>query len=134
MKNIWITGLLIFIVLISGCTSGTNTPPPSQTQVQQTTSPPQTSTPQKQTNSQAPLKATVQNIDFSFYPSELIIARGGTVTWAQKDYEQHTVTGEKFDLGPVSQGRTFSYTFDEAGTFEYRCKNHPTMKGKIIVI
>jgi plastocyanin len=38
-----------------------------------------------------------------------------------------------FDSGPISNGATFSYTFNEAGTFNYHCNVHPSMLGKVTV-
>ena len=130
MKKTWIIGLLVLFVLISGCTSGTTTTPPAQTSTpaQQTVA-----TPPKQTTPAAPMTATVQNIDFSFYPAEVIIARGGTVTWQQKDYDAHTVTGNGFDSGRMGQGKTFNHTFNEPGTYEYWSTLDSGMKGKVIV-
>ncbi len=124
MTRIWIPVLLIFAVLFSGCTSSTT---------QDTVKPVHTAPQPTQTAVSLPVTATVENVDFSFYPSEVTIARGGTVTWKQKDYDEHTVTGDGFDSGRLSQGKTFSYTFNEVGTYEYRCMLHPTMKGKVIV-
>ncbi len=77
--------------------------------------------------------ATIEITDFSFYPSEVVIARGGTVTWKQRDYVAHTVTSAEFNSGELSQGQTFSHTFNEVGTYEYRCMQHPSMSGKVIV-
>ncbi|MGH2617156.1 MAG: cupredoxin domain-containing protein [Thermomicrobiales bacterium] len=33
----------------------------------------------------------------------------------------------------LDPGASFSYTFDEAGTFEYSCLIHPEMHGSIVV-
>lgn len=124
MNYKWITGLIILVALISGCTSKS----PNETQQPVITAPPPV-----QTTVSLPMSATVENVDFSFYPPEIVIARGGTVTWKQKDFDKHTVTGSGFDSGELSQGQTFSHTFTEVGTYEYRCNLHPVMKGKVIV-
>ncbi len=125
MNYKWITGLIILVALISGCTSKS---PSTETQQPVITAPPPV-----QTTVSLPMTATVENVDFSFYPPEIVIARGGTVTWKQKDFDKHTVTGSGFDSGELSQGDKFSHTFTEVGTYEYRCNLHPAMKGKVIV-
>jgi len=33
----------------------------------------------------------------------------------------------------LSQGQTFAQKFTTAGTYDYNCSIHPSMKGKIIV-
>ncbi len=120
MKKMWIIGFLVFVVLVSGCTSG-----PAEPQ--------QKATPPKQTTPQPPATAEVRIESFMFYPPEVIIARGGTVTWSQKDSDPHTVTGGDFNSPKLSQGQTFSHTFNEAGTYDYWCTIHASMRGKIIV-
>lgn len=75
----------------------------------------------------------VENIEFTYRPAEVVIARGGTVTWKQRDSDRHTVTGAGFESGELSQGQTFSHMFSEPGIYEYRCKLHAVMRGKIIV-
>ncbi len=74
--------------------------------------------------------------DFAYDPDPVEIAVGGTVTWTNRDRSSHTATGQDRDLldsGALRQGETFGQTFDEAGTFEYRCSFHPNMKGTVVV-
>lgn len=127
MNYKWITGLIILVALVSGCTSSTKSPS------NEIVEPVHTAPTPVQTTANLPMTVTVENIDFSFYPAEVVIAKGGTVTWKQKDYEEHRVVGPGFDSGNLARDKTFSYTFNEVGTFEYRCSLHPSMKGKIIV-
>ncbi len=42
--------------------------------------------------------------------------------------------GSLWDSGTISDGSSFQFTFDEAGTFLYRCNIHPAqMRGQIVV-
>ena len=38
-----------------------------------------------------------------------------------------------FDSGSLPADGTFTYTFSQAGTFEYYCTIHPYMEGKVVV-
>jgi len=79
---------------------------------------------------------SVQIIDFAFQPDEITIKKGETITWTNQDEEQHTVTsdeGTELDSELLSNGQTYSHTFNEAGTFPYHCTPHPFMTAKIIV-
>ncbi len=40
---------------------------------------------------------------------------------------------QNFDSGIMETGQTFSYTFNEAGTYEYYCTVHPGMTAQVIV-
>ena len=95
----------------------------------QTTPPPASAMPQIVT-------AQVSLAGFAFSPDAVIVSVGATVTWTNKDSVTHTVTsnGGLFDSGNLAQGKTFSYTFKEKGTFQYHCNLHPSMTGKIIVV
>jgi plastocyanin len=77
---------------------------------------------------------TIQSMAFT--PEVIKVTKGSIVTWLNKDDVQHTVTVTSGD-GPKSQplenGDSYSYTFNEAGTFTYECTFHPSMTGKIIV-
>ncbi|MDL2335567.1 MAG: plastocyanin/azurin family copper-binding protein [Chloroflexota bacterium] len=72
-----------------------------------------------------------------YTPNVLMIPLGTTVTWTNNDPGQiHTVTAAdgSFDSGFLSTGQTFSYTFDNPGTFDYSCLPHPWMQGRIEVM
>ena len=59
-----------------------------------------------------------------------------TVTWVNDDNVPHTITSVSgsFDSGSIDPGKTYSYKFNQAGTFEYSCTNHPSMPhGKVVV-
>ena len=80
---------------------------------------------------------TVEIINFAFRPSSIRIKKGTKVTWLEKDSVSHTVTSTNpaglFDSGTLSKGQQFSFTFSNAGTVEYQCTIHPSMRGKVIV-
>ena len=42
-------------------------------------------------------------------------------------------TTKVFKSPALDTGESFSYTFKDAGTFEYYCGLHPRMTGKIVV-
>lgn len=76
--------------------------------------------------------------NMAYNPESVTIEKGQTVEWRFDDGGlPHDVVGE----GPL-EGRlksefltegTYSYTFDEAGTFTYHCTPHPMMVGTVIV-
>jgi plastocyanin len=77
----------------------------------------------------------VKIVNFSFTPATITVSAGTTVKWTNQDSTAHTVTADdgSFDSGQMAQGVTFSFTFSKAGTFSYKCGNHPNMLGKVIV-
>lgn len=83
----------------------------------------------------SPATITVKIAGLLFDPATVNIAAGTTVTWTNNDSVSHTVTAKEalFDSGNLSRGATFSSTFSQNGTFEYYCKIHPSMKGKVVV-
>lgn len=84
----------------------------------------------------APGGGTIHHVtikNFAFTPQEITIKVGDTVTWTHQDSVPHTTTGNIWDSGHLGQGKTYSKTFDKAGTYDYICTIHPSMKGKVIV-
>ncbi len=78
--------------------------------------------------------------DECYVPSSLAVQSGDSVTWINDDSAFHSVTSgtydtplELFDSGYMDPFETFSYTFDDPGTYEYYCTLHPWMEGEIIV-
>lgn len=83
----------------------------------------------------AAMEAQVTIKDLAFLPQVLEIPAGTTVTWTNEDAPQHTVFSQDktFTSDILEQGDTFSYTFDEPGTYDYICSLHPNMTGQIVV-
>jgi len=72
--------------------------------------------------------------NFAFEPAVLTIQMGTTVTWTNEDSALHTATAEGiFDSGTLSKGESWSYSFEDSGTYDYICTYHPYMEGTIIV-
>ena len=83
-----------------------------------------------------PAQAIAIEIDnFKFGVVSLEVAAGTTVRWTNRDDLPHNVvsTTKAFKSPTLDTGETFSYTFKDAGTFEYYCGLHPRMTGKIVV-
>lgn len=82
------------------------------------------------------------NVEF-FVPQSTTVSKGATLLWTNEDSTIHTVTsgspedsevpGTVFDSSYMASGKTFEWTFNEKGTFEYYCTLHPYMKGVVIV-
>jgi len=114
-KIIVLSLLLLGMIIFSGCSlyggSSTNTPVIAPTQ-----------------GSNA---VNIQN--FAFNPGTLTVKKGTTVTWTNNDSVLHQIKSTAFNSSQLSKGQTFSFTFNDAGTFDYSCAIHPSMLGKIIV-
>ena len=82
---------------------------------------------------QEPNSVTIDN--FTFTPPELTVAVGTTVKWVNHDDIPHTVVDKNkaFRSKALDTDDAYSFTFANAGTFDYFCGLHPHMVGKIIV-
>lgn len=97
---------------------------------------PAAQTPAGNTSSQAPSEGTSQAVgirNFSFDPATVTVKKGTTVTWTNRDSAPHQIKSVSFNSDQLGNGQSFSFTFDEAGTFDYSCAIHPSMLGRIIV-
>jgi plastocyanin len=114
MKTKLFIVFLILVVLISGCTG------------QKTVT---------KTDNMTEKPNTVLIKGFAFDPATITVTKGTTITWMNMDTVAHTVvaTGNDFSSGNLNNGQSYSHTFNEAGTFEYKCGIHPNMSGKVIV-
>ena len=77
-----------------------------------------------------------------FAPNPLTVTPGTTVTWKNTDTAIHYVCSGKpsddqcgtvFEGDGIKPGKTFQFTFANAGTFDYFCSVHPWMTGQVIV-
>jgi plastocyanin len=71
-----------------------------------------------------PLTALV--VDNRFQQPSLSVGVGTTVTWVNNGTNFHTLsTSERlFDSGPMGGGQTFSYTFQQPGSYLLICRQH----------
>jgi len=76
--------------------------------------------------------------DMKFDPEDLTINVGDTVNWTNNDGMGHTATSTdgpaSFDSGNIAAGATWSFTFTEAGTYNYKCDYHSSMTASITVV
>ena len=125
MKKItgcWLLIVLVLSLMVSGCYQApTPQPAPAPAPAPQPAPAPGSTVHQ----------VTIKN--FAFSPKEITIKVGDTITWTQEDTVHHTTTGGIWDSVDLGQGQTYSKTFDKAGTYDYICTIHPSMKGKVIV-
>ena len=71
----------------------------------------------------------------AYNPNPVTISHGGTITWMNNDAITHTATSDTgvWDSGNLGPGASFSKTFQNAGTFTYKCTIHPGMVGTVNV-
>lgn len=77
--------------------------------------------------------AVVEIRQFKFTPAELEIKAGDAVAFVNLDLVPHTATGDGFDTGPLKKGERAEIAFSNPGAFDYVCRFHPHMKGRILV-
>ena len=77
---------------------------------------------------------------FEFDPPRLTVKAGSTVTWTNEENSLHTVTSGApddrsglFDSGEFDTGKTFEFTFPDAGTYAFFCDRHEFMRGEVVV-
>jgi plastocyanin len=112
----------------------------------------QSDTASGQTAAGAEEEVLVENI--AFKPPSIEVAAGTTVVWTNQDEAvRHTVTSGlpgdtgvpgvrepkpnepdgRFNGDLPDAGDTFSFTFDEPGTYPYFCIVHPSMTAEVVV-
>ena len=108
---------LLLLVIIVGCTKQTAAP-----------------TPGALNQNQAPSASNAVAIEgFVFTPQTLTVKIGTTVTWTNNHTAPHQIKSATFNSSLLTKGQSFTFTFNEVGTYDYVCAIHSNMKGKIIV-
>lgn len=73
-------------------------------------------------------EVTVTMRDNFFEPANVTVEPGTTVTWVQEGNNPHTTTSYDglWDSGMIAggSGESFSFTFEEPGTYDYFCRPH----------
>jgi plastocyanin len=73
--------------------------------------------------------------NFTFLPTPLKVNAGTTVTWVNHDDIPHSIVcpALKVHSHALDTDDTFTYKFDQAGTYDYLCGIHPHMRGQVVV-
>lgn len=80
------------------------------------------------------VSATMAN--FAFSPASVTASVGDVITWTNNDTAPHTATvtsDPTCTTDSLASGASGSLVFNTAGSYEFFCKIHPTMKGTIEV-
>ncbi len=90
------------------------------------------------TNSNQAAEGKINIHNMMFTPSQITIAKGGSVTWTNNDSITHTVVDDLSNVGgpnsgDIAPGQSYSFTFEKTGSFQYHCSIHPSMRGTIVV-
>jgi plastocyanin len=83
----------------------------------------------------------VSMVNDVFTPARIHLTLGTSVIWTNHDSVPHNVTispvvitsSNSWDSGLNYPGQSYTYTFTSRGTFYYRCQEHPSMTGTVIV-
>lgn len=81
-----------------------------------------------------------EKTDSCYTPSKIVIKQGDSVTWVNEDSAFHSVTSGYyadpnglFDSEYLDPEASFTFIFENIGTYDYFCTLHPWMKGQVIV-
>ncbi len=82
----------------------------------------------------APKVFTITISDMAFGAAPRAVAVGDSIAWTNRDVVAHTVTAKNgaWDA-TVQPGHTARIVMKSAGSFDYYCRFHPNMTGRIVV-
>ena len=82
----------------------------------------------------APATHTVVIEGLAYKPATLVVKRGDTIVWTNRDPYPHTVTDKGvFDSRSIAPAASWRYKATKAGEYPYTCTFHPNMLGTLRV-
>jgi plastocyanin len=78
---------------------------------------------------------TVRITASGFSPTSVTIKTGDAVRWTNNDTKNHQVVANNgtFASPTIAPGRSYTHTFNTAGTFRYHDALHPSLTGRVVV-
>jgi plastocyanin len=72
---------------------------------------------------------------FKFGPETVTVSAKAPITWTNNDGAPHqvVVASKNLKTAVLQKGNTGQLSIAEAGSYDYVCGIHPSMKGKIVV-
>ena len=83
--------------------------------------------------SPGPPALTVHITGSQYKPANATVHTGDTVVFVNDDPVAHNVMGDVLQSPDIAPGKSWSYTFDKTGTYNFTCSYHAWMKGTIVV-
>ncbi len=82
------------------------------------------------------LQMTIEISDFDYFPRELTVESGTTITWVNRDAVPHDAAeeGGAWETAMLKQDESATLTFDSPGVYRYLCTVHPNMKATLTVV
>ena len=76
---------------------------------------------------------TIEGMKFS--PERIEVALGDTITWVNKDILPHSVTAPaaRLESGDLASSQSWKFIARTKGEIDYICRQHPVMRGVIVV-
>ena len=70
-----------------------------------------------------------------YAPAHVAVTLGSTVTWTNEDEAKHDVVfdGDDERSQLLAKGESYERAFTAAGTYDYVCSVHPSMRGRVTV-
>src|SRR5881394_2298384 len=70
-----------------------------------------------------------------FSPASVTVATADAVKWTNRDTKDHQVVANNgaFASAIIHPGKSFTHTFNTAGTYRYHYGLHPALTGKVVV-
>ncbi len=126
MIKLYPLALILLTVTLSGCVLKYDEPEASINQTPVSTA--------STTQISEPSTVYVDIRGSAFTPLELNVVKGTTVEWRNYDSGQYVIFVDNVSSPPFDKRESWSYRFNETGTFEYNSSKHPWMKhGRITV-
>jgi plastocyanin len=77
----------------------------------------------------------VEIAQFAFSPHDIIVSSGDIIEFTNADYVPHTATAndESFDTKQLDKDGVGRIVAGKPGTYDFGCKFHTGMKGKLVV-
>ncbi len=79
--------------------------------------------------------ATVSIASFKFNPETVTAAPNAAITWTNTDGAPHqiVVAAKNLKTPVINKGQSEQLKIADAGSYDYICGIHPSMKGKIVI-
>lgn len=132
------------LLIVSACSGGTASSPAPASQPAATEAPPSESPAASESGAATEACApsadagavTATIADFAFSPATITAKVGDVISWTNNDSAPHTATVKSdatCTTESLANGASGGIVFNTAGSYDYFCKIHPTMTGKIEV-